>query len=88
MMQGQGFWNDQKEAAKVSQRVSGLKEKLLAIESIKKEFQDLAELSNLSPGTEGLEKIYRQLDEKLKREELRIFLSGLLANQLRQHQLC
>jgi len=76
LMQGQGFWNDQKEAAKVSQRVSGLKEKLLAIESIKKEFQDLAELSNLSPGTEGLEKIYRQLDEKLKREELRIFLSG------------
>jgi len=75
-MQGVDFWEDQKNAQEVSQKVAVLKEEAEVAEMIKKEWQDLQELSNLSDNGEDLQKSYDQLIKKVEKEEFKAFLSG------------
>ena len=75
-MQGVDFWEDQKNAQEVSQKVAVLKEEAEVAEMIKKEWQDLKELSNLSDNGEDLQKLYDQLIKKVEKEEFKAFLSG------------
>lgn len=75
-MQAADFWNDEKNAAKVSQEVAGLKEDLETIEAIKKELQDLGELSQLAGSTQDLQSAFDVLGQKIEKEEFKTFLSG------------
>lgn len=67
------FWEDHEKARDVSQRISVLKEELEKIESLKKDFNDLKELSELGQADE---KLFQKLEEEIKEEEFKIFLSG------------
>lgn len=71
--QAPNFWNDQQEAARVSQAISSLKEELEVVESLKKELQDLKELSELGQIDESA---ITALKKKVEKEEFRVFLSG------------
>ena len=74
------FWRDNENAAKTSQKISELKEEIESIEKIKKEIDDLAELNILGKDdekmVESLEKKYQEIESKLAKEEIKIFLSG------------
>lgn len=67
------FWKNQKEAMETSKRIADLKEEVESAESLKKEFDDLKELSNLERGSEEL---FGELERKVEKEELKTFLSG------------
>ncbi len=75
-MQKPDFWKDNVKAAEISQKIAELKEELSNTESLKKELQDLKELSSLQDNEEDLKKAYNQVKEKLQKEEFKIFLSG------------
>ena len=75
-MQSPDFWDDQKNAAKVSQKVAELKEEIETLAKIQKDLQDAKELSNLSQDPKELEKSFNTLNEALQKEEFRIFISG------------
>ncbi len=75
-MQSPDFWNDQQNATKISQQVAKLKEEVLIIDLIKKELQDIQELSGLDSGQQELQKFYLQLQKRVTEEEVKIFLSG------------
>ncbi|MEK7080624.1 MAG: peptide chain release factor 2 [Patescibacteria group bacterium] len=67
------FWNNNKTAAEISQKISELKEEIERIELLKKEVDDLAELNKLG---ETDEKKLREIELKLAKEEVKTFLSG------------
>lgn len=71
--QSPGFWNYHQEAAKISQQISSLKDELLVAEHLKKEWQDLKELSELEQIDE---KVIAAFAKKIEKEESKAFLSG------------
>ena len=79
-VQSPDFWKNQEKAAEISQRISEIKEKINKIESLKKEFNDLKELDDLTSKDKNLLKDltinYGKLKEKIEKEEFRFFLSG------------
>ena len=83
-MQNPDFWKNNEEASRSSQKVAELKEELLNTELLKKELQDLKELSSFEasssqaiPGSEeDLKKAYNQIKEKIEKKKFKIFLSG------------
>jgi len=83
-MQSPDFWKDQKNASEISQKVAELKEEIENTELLKKELQDLKELSGLGTSSsqaipdneQDLKKVYNQLQEKIEKEEFKTFLSG------------
>jgi peptide chain release factor 2 len=78
-MQGADFWNNKEEAAGISQKVAELQSELSTIETLKKDLQDLKELSSMvsdAPSQEELQKKYLQLQAAVTKEEVSIFLSG------------
>ncbi|OIP77229.1 peptide chain release factor 2 [bacterium (Candidatus Gribaldobacteria) CG_4_9_14_3_um_filter_36_15] len=74
------FWQDQKKAAEISQRIALLETDIKNLEDLKKEIQDLKEISKFveenSREFKELEKNYKGLREKIKEEEKKVFLSG------------
>ncbi len=75
--QAADFWNDHQAAAAVSQKISVLKEELEVAEGLKKELQDLEELSELGQVDEGA---LAALQKKVEKEEFQVFLSGKYDN--------
>jgi len=71
--QATDFWEDQQNAAKVSQKISALKEELETIEHLKKELADIQELSALGQIDEDA---IESLAKKISQQEFRVFLSG------------
>ena len=74
------FWNDSVGAAKVLQRLSGLKEDITGLKGLEKEIKDLEEMEGAfgkdeSMGQE-LEGKLLSIENKLAVEELKTFLSG------------
>ncbi|MFA5249479.1 MAG: PCRF domain-containing protein, partial [Candidatus Paceibacterota bacterium] len=59
----QDFWQDNKKAQEVSQELSFKKEQLKDIEDIKKELQEIKELSVICQGDQEMEK---ELNEKIE----------------------
>ena len=74
------FWDDQKKASNVSQKVAELKDLIEEFKDLEKEIQDLKEISKIvEPGTpefKELERNYNSLEKKIKQQENKIFLSG------------
>lgn len=79
-MNNPNFWDDQKNASHVSQKVAGLKNSVQNFVNLQKEIQDIKEISKIiEPGTQEfkeLEKDYNSLEKKIKQQENEIFLSG------------
>lgn len=75
-----GFWEDNKKAAEVSQKISDLKQEISNLEFLEKEITDLKTLDALEKDDDGstadLEKRYADLKKKINKEEHKVFLSG------------
>ena len=75
-----GFWEDTEKAAKIQQEVAGLREEIGGFIDLKKEINELKELTKLAEGDESLikeiEKKEQSFRNKIKREEIKVFLSG------------
>ena len=78
--QAPGFWDNNKEAAEISQKISDLKQEIDNLEFFKKEISDLKSLVLLENQDENflkeLESRYAELAVKISKEENRAFLSG------------
>ena len=74
------FWNDTVKAKQQSKELSGLKETIKTFENLRKEFVDLSELATISANDEGalraLSQKFIELEEKIKKERFKVFLSG------------
>ena len=74
------FWEDNERAAKVSQELADITEEIDVFQNLKKEIIDVAELVKLSEGdVDALAEFPKQvvqLEERIKKEEFRKFLSG------------
>lgn len=72
------FWQDREKAAEISQELSDLKEEIFQTESLKKEIKDLKELNQIADESlqTELEKKIESLEDKIKKEERKTFLSG------------
>lgn len=73
------FWENRERAAKISQKLSNLKQQIQSYQNIKQELEDLEQLTKLSRSQE-LEKEIRDkvesLEPKLEQQETKTFLSG------------
>jgi len=67
------FWDDNEKAAKLSQELSDLEEKIEAYGLLKKELDDVKEFANLS---EDIEEQVSHIEENIKKLEFQTFLSG------------
>ncbi len=74
------FWQDQKKASEISQKIALLESNIENLRNLGKEIEDLKEISKLvkeeSEEFKELEKNYKVLEEKIKKGEERVFLSG------------
>ena len=73
------FWKDRKRAAGINQELSGLKEEIENLEEIGKEFKETKELVNITEDENLLKEIESKvgnLEERIKKEEFKTFLSG------------
>ncbi|MDO8601287.1 MAG: peptide chain release factor 2 [bacterium] len=70
--QDQEFWENQKEAIRVSQEMESLKKEIGSFNEMREELTMIEELA----GEEGIEKEIENLDKKLKEKETEVFLSG------------
>ncbi len=74
------FWNDNKHASQVSQKISELKEELEKMEFLKRELTDLRVMVDMAQKDETLaldvQKSYAKLQREVSREESKAFLSG------------
>ena len=74
------FWKDKEKAAEINQEISDLKEEINKFEKLTKELNELKELEKEIGEDEKLikeiEEKCRDLEEKIKKEEIKIFLSG------------
>jgi peptide chain release factor 2 len=74
------FWQDQKKASEISQKIALLESDIENLKNMGKEIEDLKEISKfIEEGTEEfkeLEKNCKILKEKIKKGEERVFLSG------------
>ena len=79
-VQEKDFWENKKRAAKISKEINNLKENIGEIEKLKKGIEELKELIEISEGDDSLRKEiegkYQKLEKKLRKEEIKIFLSG------------
>jgi len=79
-IQEKDFWEDKKRAAEISKEINNLKEDIERIEELKREADELRELIEISEGDASLEKElekkYQELEKNLRKEEIKIFLSG------------
>ena len=79
-IQEKDFWEDKKKAAEISKEINNLKEDIERIEELKREADELRELIEISEGDASLEKElekkYQELEKNLRKEEIKIFLSG------------
>jgi peptide chain release factor 2 len=69
------FWEDSK-AAEKSQELSGLKEELEELKELKEEFNNFNSLTKESGDEEVLSDIISDLEKKMEKWEVRVFLSG------------
>ncbi len=80
--QDPGLWDNPQSAAEVTQKVSNLKDELAGWEELRKEIDDLAEMTGLAEEGQDLElgkeltEKFRQLSKKFAKKELAVFLSG------------
>ena len=74
------FWQNQKKAAEISQKIALLESDVENLKNLGKEIQDIKEISNLieeeSKESKELEKNYKVLKDKIKKGEEKVFLSG------------
>lgn len=74
------FWSDTEYAAEKSQEMAGLKQEIEKFVDLQKELSDLKEASNLVEEDKSLQeelnKKFSELESKLKKEEVKIFLNG------------
>lgn len=74
------IWENSKEAAKIQQELSGLREEDAKFKGFEKELRDLQELSESASSDESfaaeLEQKIAELAERLRKEELKLFLTG------------
>jgi len=74
------FWDNQKNASDISQKVAGLKDSIENFVNLEKEIQDIKEISKIvgqeTEEFKELEKSYNSLERKIKQQENEIFLSG------------
>ncbi len=75
-----GFWDDNKKATEIQQKISELKEQIENTGNLVKELVDLSEMATLGEDDESLqkdlEKRYNNLKLKISKSENKIFLSG------------
>ncbi|MFC1789542.1 peptide chain release factor 2 [Patescibacteria group bacterium] len=76
--QKSNFWNNKKEAAKISQELADLKEDISKINFLDKEIKDLEELNKIADESMRgeLEKKVSRLQKELDEEKRKTFLSG------------
>jgi len=70
------FWKDKEQAIKVSQELAGLEEEIKEFDRIKKEWEELSSLLKENEKEEGLESLIEEFEKKLRKAEIRVFLSG------------
>ncbi len=74
------FWEDKKKAAGIQQKAADLREEISRFTDLKKEINELKELAKLAEGDESLIKEIEEKEQsfrnKIKREEIKVFLSG------------
>lgn len=74
------FWEDKEKAAKIQQKVADLRQKISKFIDLKKEISELKELVKLAEGDESLikelEEKCQSFKNKIKKEEIIVFLSG------------
>lgn len=74
------FWKDNNKATGLNKELIQIKEKISWFESLGKELNDLKDLNNLAENDEtiieGVEKKIKELENKLDKEEIKVFLSG------------
>ena len=82
LMQSPNFWNDAKEAQKISQEQGGLMQKITAWESLQKNLMDSKELLEVLPAEEGTADFEEQqhtvddLERRYQSLEIQLYLSG------------
>ncbi len=76
----QGFWQDVQRAGEVNKEISDLKGEIALSDDLLSEVQDLQQLAELAETDEKLqlelEPKIRNLENRIKQEEFRVFLSG------------
>ena len=79
-MNSPNFWDNQRNASNVSQKITELKDSVEDFKNLKKEIQDIEEISKIvgqeTQEFKELEKSYNSLEKKIKQQENKIFLSG------------
>ena len=79
-MNNPNFWDNQRNASDVSQKIAELKDSVEDFKNLEKEIQDIEEISKIveqeTQEFKELEKSYNSLEKKIKQQENKIFLSG------------
>ena len=73
------FWENSEKAAEISKEISDIKEDILLAQELKKELEDIESLEPLLSDEDlasELEEKIIKFEERIKKEEFRIFLSG------------
>jgi len=74
------FWKDNSKASELNKESIQIKEKISWFEGLGKEINDLKDLNNLAVNDEtiieGVEKKLKEVENRIDREEIKIFLSG------------
>lgn len=76
--QNPNFWDNQERAIAVSQELSDLKEEVERFKSLRKDFEELKNLSSLSDKSleEEIEENFKKISKRVVKEEMTVFLSG------------
>ena len=70
------FWQDKEKAITLSQQLDELKQEVKVFDQLKKELEDIVNLKKLGEQDEQLVKEVDKLEEKIKKQEMKIFFSG------------
>jgi len=69
------LWKDREKAVGITQELAGLEEEIKEFDRIKKEWEGLSSLLKEN-GEEGLKDLIEEFEKKLRKAEIRVFLSG------------
>ena len=66
---------DKERAIEITQKLNELREEIKVFNSLKKELEDIIKLKELGEKEEEIEKEIEKFERKIKKEEIRVFLS-------------
>ena len=70
------FWKNKERAIEANQELAGLEEEIKESDRIKKEWEGLGSLLKENEKEEGLESLIDDFEKKLRKAEIKVFLSG------------